>query len=65
MGLSSRLPPTGPMRFFNTAGPMRPEDHYCIPPLSHIDEGELLTLVRQKRYFVLRILRLPLRQAIH
>ena len=65
MGLSSRLPPTGPMRFFNTAGPMRPEDHYCIPPLSRIDEGELLTLVRQKRYFVLRILRLPLRQAIH
>ena len=53
------------MRFFNTAGPMRPEDHYCIPPLSRIDEGELLTLVRQKRYFVLRILRLPLRQAIH
>ena len=53
MGLSSRLPPTGLMRFFNTAGPMRPEDHYCIPPLSRIDEGELLTLVRQKRYFVL------------
>ena len=41
------------MRFFNTAGPMRPEDHYCIPPLSRIDERELLTLIRQKRYFVL------------
>ena len=41
------------MRFFNTAGPMRPDDHYCIPPLSRIDEGELLTLIRQKRYFVL------------
>ena len=21
------------MRFFNTAGPIRPDDHYCIPPL--------------------------------
>ncbi len=41
------------MRFFNTAGPMRPEDHYCIPPLSRIDERGLLTLIRQKRYFVL------------
>ena len=41
------------MRFFNTAGPMRPDDHYCIPPLSRMDEGELLTLIRQKRYFVL------------
>ena len=41
------------MRFFNTAGPMRPDDHYCIPPLSRMDEGELLTLVRQQRYFVL------------
>ena len=22
-----------PMRFFNTAGPVRPDDHYFIPPL--------------------------------
>ena len=41
------------MRFFNTAGPMRPEDNYCIPPLSRMDQRELLTLIRQKRYFVL------------
>ena len=41
------------MRFFNTAGPMRPDDHYCIPPLSRLNQGELLTLIRQKRYFVL------------
>ena len=41
------------MRFFNTAGPMMPDDHYCIPPLSRMKQGELLTLIRQKRYFVL------------
>ena len=41
------------MRFFNTAGSMRPDDHYCIPPLSRLDQGALLTLIRQKRYFVL------------
>ena len=41
------------MRFFNTAGPMRPEDNYCIPPLSRMNQRELLTLIRQKRYFVL------------
>ena len=32
---------------------MRPDEHYCIPPLSRLDRGELLTLIRQKRYFVL------------
>ena len=32
---------------------MRPDEHYCIPPLSRLDQGELLTLIRQKRYFVL------------
>ena len=41
------------MRFFNTTGPMVAEDHYCIAPLSRIDQGELLTLIANKRYFVL------------
>ncbi len=41
------------MRFFNTEGPVRPEDHYAIPPLSRVDVDELLGLVRSKRYFVL------------
>ena len=41
------------MRFFNTAGPMQPDEHYCIPPLSRLDQRELLTLIRQRRYFVL------------
>ena len=42
-----------PMRFFNTEGPMRPDDHYTIPPLDRMDVEELLGLIRGKRYFVL------------
>ncbi len=41
------------MRFFNTEGPVRPEDHYCIPPLERIDLETVLGLVRDKKYFVL------------
>ena len=41
------------MRFFNTAGPVSPEDHYCIPPLERLDADEVSTLVDQKKYFVL------------
>ena len=41
------------MRFFNTEGPIRPEDHYHIPPLDRVNLDELLGLVRDKRYFVL------------
>ena len=41
------------MRFFNTAGPVNPEDHYCIPPLERFDLEEVLALVRMKKYFVL------------
>ncbi len=41
------------MRFFNTEGPVRPDDHYHIPPLDRVDLDELLGLVRDKRYFVL------------
>ena len=40
-------------RFFNTAGPMIPEDHYCIDPLARIDWEEIRKLIRDKRYFVL------------
>ena len=42
------------MRSFNTAGPVNPTDHYLIPPLSRIDPDEVLGLVRDKKYFVLR-----------
>ena len=41
------------MRFFNTEGPVRSDDHYCIPPLERIDLDAVLGLVRDKKYFVL------------
>ena len=41
------------MRFFNTEGPVRPDDHYAIAPLDRVDVDELLSLIRAKRYFVL------------
>ena len=41
------------VRFFNTEGPVRPDDHYAVPPLERVDVAELLDLVRSKRYFVL------------
>ena len=41
------------MRSFNTAGPVKPADHYLIPPLSRIDPDEVLGLVRDEKYFVL------------
>ena len=49
------MPPcdTRVMRFFNTAGPVVAEMHYCVPPLERLDAGELLLLVRQWKYFVL------------
>ena len=40
------------MRDFNTAGPVRLEDHYCVPPLDRVNLDEILYLVRGKRYFV-------------
>lgn len=39
-------------RFFNTAGPQT-SDSYTIDPLSRFDLDDILTLIRQKRYFVL------------
>ena len=41
-----------PVRFFNTEGPIRAEDHYAVPPLSRFDLDDLLTLI-QRKYFVL------------
>ena len=41
------------MRFFNTAGPVRAEDHYVIPPLKRRKFAEILRLIRNKQYFVL------------
>ncbi len=39
--------------FFNTAGPVNPEWHYCVPPLSRIDLCGFLLLIDQRKYFVL------------
>ena len=41
------------MRDFTTAGPVRPEKHYCIPPLERLNLAEVLALIRAERYFVL------------
>ena len=40
-------------RFFNTAGPMKPDVNYCIDPLTRIDWEEVQKLIRDERYFVL------------
>ncbi len=41
------------MRFFNTAGPVNPEDHYCLASLERFDLDEILRLIQQKKYFFL------------
>ncbi len=41
------------MRFFNTAGPVNCQDHYCLPPLSRFNLPEVMGLIEQKKYFVL------------
>ena len=40
-------------RFFNTAGPNNSSDSYTLNPLKRIDLDDIMTLIRQKRYFVL------------
>ncbi len=40
-------------RFFNTAGPIRRDDHYYIEPLERMKLEEILRLIDQKKYFVL------------
>ena len=41
------------MRFFTTAGPIKPEKHYCIPPLERLDIDEVLALIKDEKYFVM------------
>ena len=41
------------MRFFNTAGPIIAERHYCIPPLDRIDLEEVLGFIRDWKYCIL------------
>ena len=40
-------------RYFNTAGPNKPDMAYTIDPLSRFDLDDILTLIRQAKYFVL------------
>jgi len=40
-------------RFFNTAGPVNEQDHYCLPPLTRFNLAEMEELIAQKKYFVL------------
>ena len=44
---------TTAVRFFNTAGPIKPDIHYHVPLLSRIDVDDLLLFIRQEKYFVL------------
>ena len=41
------------MRFFNTAGPVDAELHYRIPPLTRLNQNNLMQLIEQRKYFVL------------
>mgnify|MGYP007094565916 CR=1 FL=1 len=50
---SSFRSPLRAMRFFNTAGPVPCNIHYCLSPLERIDLVHVLTLLEQRKYFVL------------
>ncbi len=39
------------MKFFNTAGPVNPKDHYYVP--HRFNEPEIRQLIEQKKYFIL------------
>ena len=41
------------MKYFNTAGPVNCNKHYCLPPLSRFQLDEILHLIHQEKYFVL------------
>ncbi|KPA15275.1 ATPase, AAA-type, core domain protein [Candidatus Magnetomorum sp. HK-1] len=41
------------MKFFNTAGPVNCADHYCLSPLHRLDFHNVLSLINQKKYFIL------------
>jgi hypothetical protein len=41
------------MKFFNTAGPVNCDMHYCLPPLTRFDLEEIEILIDQHKYFIL------------
>ncbi|MDR0892304.1 MAG: AAA-like domain-containing protein [Mediterranea sp.] len=40
-------------KFFNTAGPIKPDIHYNVDPLTRFDLDEIESLIDQQKYFVL------------
>mgnify|MGYP001211083660 CR=1 FL=1 len=38
------------MKFFNRAGPIRPEDHYHLNPLERFDFEDFLFLIEEKLF---------------
>ena len=40
-------------KFFNTAGPIKPDIHYNVDPLNRIDIDEIERLISQQKYFIL------------
>ena len=38
---------------FNLEGPGVAERHYCVPPLSRVNQDEILSLIADMQYFVL------------
>lgn len=42
------------MKFFNTAGPVNQDEHYKLDPVHRWDLDEILMLIAQKKYFLLR-----------
>lgn len=40
-------------KFFNTAGPIQPDIHYNVEPLSRIDLDEIEQLIYQRKYFTI------------
>jgi len=40
-------------RYFSTAGPIQADIHYHLPPLERLADEDLLSLVAQRKYFVL------------
>ncbi|MDR0989607.1 MAG: AAA-like domain-containing protein, partial [Prevotellaceae bacterium] len=40
-------------KFFNTAGPIKPEIHYNVDPLMRFNLEEIVSLIDQQKYFVL------------
>ena len=41
------------MRFFNTAGPVSAQKHYCLSPFERFDLDTIMALIQQEKYFIL------------